>query len=167
MSLVTQTETRIKIPSPNTLFKLFRAINSQYAWSTNLTLSLKQLELVGFLKPCTLLVCGSSVHINSLHKAWINNQIIGPAGYQVNCLGELSSLHIELINSLPGKPLPDTLYHLIGRLNNSKVPATVASLMAELHKYYQCLHSQPPTDQLVFETLNSMVTEKELVLKGS
>lgn len=88
MSLVTQTETPIKIPSPNTLFKLFRAINSQYAWSTNLTLSLKQLELVGFLKPCTLLVCGSSVHINSLHKAWINNQIVGPAGYQVNCLGE-------------------------------------------------------------------------------
>lgn len=80
--------------------------------------------------------------------------------------GDLPSLQIETVETSSIGSLSDTLCAIILNLGRLDVPANVTSIKSAIKLHCQRLHTQAPSDQVVFETLNTLLTEKKLHLTG-
>jgi hypothetical protein len=62
-------------------------------------------------------------------------------------------------------PLPEILCLIILDLNNKQILATVDIIQAQLKKCYQ--GTQLPSNQLVYETLHSLIQERKIFHTGT
>ena len=70
------------------LFALFKRANSGCSWNQQLHQAIRKVVFVGHLRPHTLLVYGTSDHIEALRSAWIKNILIAPDGFNLMYFGE-------------------------------------------------------------------------------
>lgn len=70
------------------LFTLFRRANSGCSWNQQLHQAIRKIVFVGHLRPHTLLVYGTSDHIEALRSAWIKNILVAPDGFNLLYFGK-------------------------------------------------------------------------------
>lgn len=72
------------------LFALFKRANSGCSWNQQLHQAIRKVVFVGHLRPHTLLVYGTSDHIEALRSAWIKNILTAPDGFNLLYFGKHS-----------------------------------------------------------------------------
>ena len=70
------------------LFSLFKRANAGRSWNQQLHQAMRKIVFVGFLRPHTLLVYGTSDHIEALRSAWIKNLLVAPDGFSLLYFGK-------------------------------------------------------------------------------
>lgn len=75
--------------SGHRVFQSFIDENRESFWNPALVESVCSLDFVGFMKPGTLLVSGSELHLECLRSAWARRVLKPPRGYQIKSLGKI------------------------------------------------------------------------------
>lgn len=70
------------------LFNLFKRANSGCSWNQQLHQAIRKIVYVGHLRPHTILVYGTSDHMEALRSAWIKNILIAPDGFSLLYFGK-------------------------------------------------------------------------------
>lgn len=67
----------------------FRFRNKTCYWNPALAESIKNLEYMGFVQPCTLLVSGPDLHLDNLRMAWGRRVLKAPTNFSIDNIGKL------------------------------------------------------------------------------
>lgn len=66
----------------------FKQQNKTCYWNPALIESIKQLEYLGFVEPCTVLVGGDDIHLENLRSAWGRRVLKPPSNYTIDRIGK-------------------------------------------------------------------------------
>lgn len=66
----------------------FKRQNRTCYWNPALIESIKKLEYLGFVEPCTVLVVGEDIHLENLRSAWGRRVLKPPLNYTIDRIGE-------------------------------------------------------------------------------
>ena len=66
----------------------FKQQNKTCYWNPALIESIRQLEYLGFVEPCTVLVGGEDIHLENLRSAWGRRVLKAPNNYTIDRIGE-------------------------------------------------------------------------------
>ena len=77
----------------------FKRQNKTCYWNPALIESIRQLEYLGFVEPCTVLVSGEDIHLENLRSAWGRRVLKAPINFTIDRIGE-SSVILESVVSL-------------------------------------------------------------------
>lgn len=147
------------------IFDDFQLRNSTCYWNSALSESIKSLQYLGFLEPSTILLGGSDNCLENLRTAWGRRVLNDPHNCKIEKIGDISSITMQEVPQNHFIPLPEILCLIILDLNNKQILATVDIIQAQLKKCYQ--GTQLPSNQLVYETLHSLIQERKLFHTGS
>ena len=79
--------------------------------------------------------------------------------------GDIGNITMQEVPQNHFIPLPEILCLIILDLNNKQILATVDIIQAQLKKCYQ--GTQLPSNQLVYETLHSLIQERKIFHTGT
>ena len=79
------------------LFKSFRNENSSSFWDPHLQESVKSLKYIGLLRPCTLLIGGDDLPIDTIIASWSRRTLLPPCGFSIESIGTKSLKCIHII----------------------------------------------------------------------
>ena len=71
------------------LFKSFRNQNSASFWDPHLQESVGSLKYVGLLRPCTLLIGGEDLPIDTIISSWARRTLLPPSGFYIESIGNV------------------------------------------------------------------------------
>lgn len=151
--------------SGKTLLDDFKQQNRTCYWNPALIESIRQLEYLGFVEPCTVLVGGEEIHLENLRSAWGRRVLKAPTGFTIDRIGDVNGIEMQVIPQTQFIPLPDSLCLIITELNNSQQAATLDSIRARLQRWYQ--NTALPTHQLIYDTLGQLIRERKVFHNGS
>jgi hypothetical protein len=66
----------------------FKQQNQTCYWNPALVESIKHLEYLGFVEPCTVLVSGEDIHLENLRSAWGRRVLKAPNNYTIDRIGK-------------------------------------------------------------------------------
>ena len=66
----------------------FKEQNKTCYWNPALIESIRQLEYLGFVEPCTVLVSGEDIHLENLRSAWGRRVLKAPNNFTIDRIGE-------------------------------------------------------------------------------
>lgn len=94
-----------KVDSSNgkEIFEEFKVRNRTCYWNPALVESVKNLEYLGFVEPCTLLVGGEDVHLENVRTAWGRHVLKPPANFVIEKIGEFYLFEIIKTNFIKTK----------------------------------------------------------------
>lgn len=147
------------------IFDDFQLRNSTCYWNSALSDSIRNLQYLGFLEPCTVLLGGSDVCLENLRMAWGRRVLNDPHNCKIEKIGDIGNITMQEVPQNHFIPLPEILCLIILDLNNKQILATVDIIQAQLKKCYQ--GTQLPSNQLVYETLHSLIQERKIFHTGS
>lgn len=79
--------------------------------------------------------------------------------------GEIPSIDMLVLNQTQFTPLPEALCIIISDLNQARALASFDIIMEKLGETYKGLHQ--PSEQIVYETLDSLLNERKLYHTGN
>ena len=85
------TDLFVEIKSGVQLFKSFRSENSSSFWDPHLQESVESLRYVGLLRPCTILIGGEDLALDTIAASWSRRTLLPPNGYSIHSLGIYSN----------------------------------------------------------------------------
>ncbi|KAK7111741.1 uncharacterized protein [Littorina saxatilis] len=143
----------------------FKQQNETCYWNPALIESIRQLEYLGFVEPCTVLVSGEDIHLENLRSAWGRRVLKAPTNYTIDRIGDVNGIEMQVIPQTQFIPLPDSLCLIITELNNASHPATLESIRTRLQRWYS--NTNLPSHQLIYDTLGHLIRERKVFHDGS
>ncbi|KAK7501990.1 hypothetical protein BaRGS_00006742 [Batillaria attramentaria] len=147
-----------------TLLEDFKQQNKTCYWNPALIESIRQLEYLGFVEPCTVLVGGEDIHLENLRSAWGRRVLKAPVNFTIDRIGDVNGIEMQVIPQTQFIPLPDSLCLIITELNNAQQAATLDSIRARLQRWYQ--NTTLPSHQLIYDTLGQLIRERKVFHNG-
>ncbi|XP_064611920.1 uncharacterized protein LOC135475891 isoform X2 [Liolophura sinensis] len=157
-----------KIDSSNgkEIFEEFKVRNRTCYWNPALVESVKNLEYLGFVEPCTLLVGGEDLHLENVRTAWGRHVLKPPANFVIEKIGDVGGIQMQVVPQTQFIPLPESLCLIIMDLNNNRIIATLDLIRERLAHCYGP-DMQLPNDQLIYDTLGQLIRERKVFHTGS
>ncbi|XP_029651203.1 uncharacterized protein LOC115224440 isoform X2 [Octopus sinensis] len=143
----------------------FRFRNKTCYWNPALAESIKNLEYMGFVQPCTLLVSGPDLHLDNLRMAWGRRVLKAPTNFSIDNIGDVNGIEMQIIPQTQFIPLPEALCLIIMDLNNNRIVATLDTVQEKLEQCYK--EMEIPSEELIYATLANLIQEGKVFHTGS
>lgn len=147
------------------IWEEFRFRNKTCYWNPALAESIKNLEYMGFVHPCTILVSGPDLHLDNLRMAWGRRVLKAPANYSIDSIGDVNGIEMQIIPQTQFIPLPEALCLIIMDLNNNRIVATLETVQEKLQQCYKDM--EVPSENLIYNTLANLIQEGKVFHTGS
>ena len=74
--------------SGKVMFEEFQKVNSKCFWNPHLEESMRGVTFAGWLEPCSLLITGRDIYLETLKSAWAKKVLRPPVGYHMFSVGK-------------------------------------------------------------------------------
>lgn len=146
------------------LFRGFVHENAQCFWNQCLVQSVACLEYRGYLIPSTIFVSGNEYTLEVVRSAWSRRVLRPPVGYEIQKLGDVSSVEMVQVLQTQFAPLAEALCKAVFDLTSRGSTATLDTISAQLGQAFPAI--ERPGADVVYRALGALIRERRLYHTG-
>lgn len=146
------------------LFRGFVHENAQCFWNQCLVQSVACLEYRGYLIPSTIFVSGNDYTLEVVRSAWSRRVLRPPIGYEIQRLGDVSSVDMVQVLQTQFAPLAEALCKAVFDLTSRGDTATLDTISAQLSTAFPAI--ERPGSDVVYRALGALIRERRLYHTG-